>query len=64
MDFRAGQMAEERIVMQSLIGWWCAFIGVTDPFSIQVATGVVAGGLVMTVVGLVVSGTLAIISRL
>ena len=39
-------------------------IGVTDPFSIEVATGVVAGGLIMMIIALVVGGVFAILERL
>ncbi|MEZ5901668.1 MAG: hypothetical protein R3D51_19485 [Hyphomicrobiaceae bacterium] len=30
--------------MQGWVKWWCDLIGVTDPGSIQIATGIMAGG--------------------
>jgi hypothetical protein len=29
--------------MQLVITWWCTFIGITDPLSIQIASGIVGG---------------------
>jgi hypothetical protein len=36
--------------MQSAVVWWCGLVGVTDPASIQVAVGVVAGGSLIVIV--------------
>jgi len=33
--------------MQTLVEWCCAHTGITDPLSVQVATGVFAGGLML-----------------
>ena len=41
--------------MQNAIAWWCNLIGVSDPAAIQVAVGVVAGGIVMMIITFVVS---------
>jgi hypothetical protein len=39
-----------RIEMQAAVQWCCAYRGLTDPFAIHVATGVVAGGVMLYVV--------------
>jgi hypothetical protein len=31
------------LVMQVVVTWWCTLIGITDPFSIQIASGIVGG---------------------
>jgi hypothetical protein len=36
--------------MQEMVAWWCSFIGIADPEAIQVATGVVGGGLALAIV--------------
>jgi hypothetical protein len=30
--------------MERFVTWWCDFIGITDPYAIQIATGVLGGG--------------------
>ena len=30
--------------MESFVHWWCELIGVTSPYAVIIATGVVAGG--------------------
>jgi hypothetical protein len=30
--------------MQGWVNWWCQLIGITDPTSAQIATGIVGGG--------------------
>ncbi len=49
--------------MQVFVNWWCALIGVTDTLSIEVATGVVAGGMLVTAAGFIVGGVFSILSR-
>jgi hypothetical protein len=49
--------------MQVFVNGWCALIGVTDALSIEVATGVVAGGLLVTAVGFIVAGAFSVLSR-
>ena len=36
--------------MQRLVAWWCNLIGITDLMAIQVATGIVGGGLALMIV--------------
>lgn len=33
--------------MQDFVNWWCNLIGVTDPTSIQIAAGVISGGIAL-----------------
>jgi hypothetical protein len=35
--------------MESFVNWWCHLIGITDTMAIQVATGVVGGGLALLI---------------
>jgi hypothetical protein len=35
--------------MESFVNWWCHLIGITDIMAIQVATGVVGGGLALLI---------------
>ena len=35
--------------MESLVNWWCHLIGITDTMAIQVATGVMGGGLALLI---------------
>ena len=35
--------------MESFVNWWCHLIGITDTMAIQVATGVMGGGLALLV---------------
>jgi hypothetical protein len=36
--------------MQIAVTWWCNLIGIADPEAIQIATGVVGGGLALAIV--------------
>jgi hypothetical protein len=36
-------------MIESLVAWWCALLGVTNPTAIHAAVGVVAGGLTLGV---------------
>jgi hypothetical protein len=36
--------------MQEMVTWWCKFIGIADQEAIQIATGVVGGGLLLAIV--------------
>ena len=31
------------LVMQHVVTWWCTLLGITDPLSIQIASGIVGG---------------------
>jgi hypothetical protein len=31
------------LVMQHVVTWWCTLLGITDPVSIQIASGIVGG---------------------
>jgi hypothetical protein len=31
------------IAMQFIIAWWCGLLGITDPLSVDIAGGIVAG---------------------
>jgi hypothetical protein len=35
--------------MESFVNWWCHLIGITDTMAIQVATGVMGGGLALLI---------------
>ena len=48
--------------MQEMISWWCKFIGVVDPQAIQIATGVVSGGLALAVVLIVWQMVIALLN--
>jgi hypothetical protein len=30
-------------VMQHVVAWWCTLLGIADPLSIQIASGIVGG---------------------
>jgi hypothetical protein len=36
--------------MEIIVSWWCNLIGIADPTAIQIATGVVGGGLALAIV--------------
>jgi len=40
VSFAGGRTEDE-----SFVNWWCHLIGITDTMAIQVATGVMGGGL-------------------
>jgi hypothetical protein len=48
--------------MQAAITWWCNIIGVTDPTSIQIASGVVSGGAALFVAYVALLTVMAIFS--
>jgi hypothetical protein len=37
--------------MDSFVSWWCNLIGVSDPMAQKVAAGMVAGALLIVIVG-------------
>jgi hypothetical protein len=49
--------------MQWFVGKWCILIGVTDPSSIEIATGVVAGVLLTMTIGLIVRIAIGLLER-
>jgi hypothetical protein len=51
-------------MMQWFVDRWCVLIGVTDPFSIQIATGVVAGVLLTMAVGFIARIAFGILEKL
>jgi hypothetical protein len=31
------------LLMQHVVTWWCTLLGITDPLSVQIASGIVGG---------------------
>jgi hypothetical protein len=50
--------------MQTAIALWCNLIGVTDPTSIQIATGVAGGGTALLVTWIAFVAMLAILKSI
>ena len=32
-----------RLLMQRVVTWWCTLLGIADPLSVQIASGIVGG---------------------
>jgi hypothetical protein len=48
--------------MQALIAWWCGLIGVSDPLSIQVATGFASSSVLLGAVYMVLAFMISLLS--
>ena len=40
---RRGRPLVMGLLMQHVVTWWCTLLGITDPLSIQIASGIVGG---------------------
>jgi hypothetical protein len=50
--------------IQEYVNWWCNLLGVVDPASVQIASGIVAGGSLLLVAFYVIFVILYLVSTL